>query len=435
MLMNRRRLKRLVSSAMALLGIPVTLLAHAFPRDPKLWIFGSWAGVRFADNSKYLFLSLTNSPVAGIRPVWITRDRSLARRLRESGFQAFATWSLRGVWSLLRAGVYLFDCRIGDLSRSTVGRAKRVNLWHGMPLKKINHDIPQQTNVFRRAYNARGLRRLIWQLVLPEAFERYDFVLAPSRAVAPIFQSAFQVQPEQVVVAPYPRLDSLRVSTTAGGTGSDAEDLLQRQIDQARSDGKRIIAYIPTFRDSTASASPIPLDWPAIHEALGRNNARLLLKLHPVDRMRLPPLDFETMTVVSSDCDLYSFLKDVDILITDYSSVYFDYVVLDRPIIFFPYDLADYRQHSRELYFDYESVTPGPRVFSSSQLVDELTDTLVNYEQARARQADDRARVGETIHPGYATSSAKDTARTLVRRLVSLEPVPESLEADQPCQL
>lgn len=435
MLVASRRVKRLIDGLMALLAVPIALLAYTFPRNPKLWVFGSWAGVRFADNSRYLFLSLANSPFAGIRPVWITKDRSLARRLRTLGFQAFAKWSLRGSWSLLRAGVYLFDCRIGDLSRSTVGRAKRVNLWHGMPLKRIEHDIRQQTNVFRRAYDARGLSRRMWRLVLPEAFERYDFVLAPSRSVARVFQSAFQVPEEQIIVGPYPRLDSFRMPTASTTAGSDAEDALQLQIDEARNHGERIVAYIPTFRDSRPNAGPIPLDWAAVHEALQRNNARLLLKLHPVDKLRLPTLAFDTITVVSSDCDVYAFLKDVDILITDYSSVYFDYVVLDRPIIFFPYDLTDYREHSRELYFDYESITPGPRVLSSSQLVDELTDTLINYKQAAARWAADRARVSENIHPGYAFSSATDMARTLVRRLESVVPIPEGLEADQPCQL
>ena len=72
--------------------------------------------------------------------------------------------------------------------------------------------------------------------------------------------------------------------------------------------------------------------------------------------------------VINKDADPYVFLKMADVLITDYSSIYFDYLLLDRPIIFFDYDLKEYLNDSRELYFDYDEFTPGEKVSNYHEL-------------------------------------------------------------------
>ncbi|HCF38358.1 MAG TPA: hypothetical protein DER56_04685, partial [Thermosipho africanus] len=69
-----------------------------------------------------------------------------------------------------------------------------------------------------------------------------------------------------------------------------------------------------------------------------------------------------------SEADVYTFLNLLDILMTDYSSIYFDFLLWNRPIIFFPYDLEYYRDEDRGLIFDYEDFTPGPKVYTLDSL-------------------------------------------------------------------
>jgi CDP-glycerol glycerophosphotransferase (TagB/SpsB family) len=79
---------------------------------------------------------------------------------------------------------------------------------------------------------------------------------------------------------------------------------------------------------------------------------------------------------VSAESDIYPLLREVDILITDYSSIYFDYLLLDRPVIFYPYDLLSYVADDRNLLFDYEAMTPGPKAFDFESLLSTLSGIL-----------------------------------------------------------
>ena len=94
----------------------------------------------------------------------------------------------------------------------------------------------------------------------------------------------------------------------------------------------------------------------------------------------------ENIMVINKDADPYVFLKLADVLITDYSSIYFDYLLLNRPIIFFAYDLKEYLKDSREMYFDYDEFTPGEKVWDYQGLKNSIVKAIYcsgEYKEAR----------------------------------------------------
>jgi CDP-glycerol glycerophosphotransferase len=84
---------------------------------------------------------------------------------------------------------------------------------------------------------------------------------------------------------------------------------------------------------------------------------------------------------VESSSDAYPLLKDVDLLVTDYSSIFFDFLLLDRPVVFFSYDLRSYLSDDRQMYFDYDSMTPGPKVQTTSALLGAVSEAISGKDE------------------------------------------------------
>lgn len=102
-------------------------------------------------------------------------------------------------------------------------------------------------------------------------------------------------------------------------------------------------------------------------------------------------INYSNILNIKTSDDPYPYLNISDVLITDYSSVYFDFLLKDKPIIFFPYDLEIYMSESRELYYEYDSITPGPRAENMEDLIKHLEESISgkdNYEIERRRVLD-----------------------------------------------
>lgn len=387
-----RGLARLVRDRLLLL--PATLATLVVPRDPRLWAFGSWHGTRFADNPKHLFLHCHAQP-AGVRAVWLSANRRIVAQVRALGLPAYSKWSPRGWWYALRAGVYLFDCRVADVNAIASRGALRANLWHGVPLKKIEGDIEQPDHELVRARRGPLRTRLWLKLLRPEFTERYDLVLATGPAAAERLGSAFGMPAERILTAGYPRTDALLDPHAVQRWLTAAERRIAEELDAHRHDGRRVLLYMPTFRDwNNQSTRTIPIDWVAMNALLRELGAVLYCKLHPNDCSSLPPLEAcDRIRVLPSSVDMYPLLARTDALVTDYSSIYFDYLLLDRPIVFYAYDLEEYQRRGRSLYDRYDDVTPGARVDTAASLEATVGALLRDYEAESARWRDARAAV------------------------------------------
>jgi CDP-glycerol glycerophosphotransferase (TagB/SpsB family) len=383
---------RLGERAFAAILVVVSLIV---PRSKRIWAFGSWYGGRFADNPKYFFLHCASQERQAVHAVWLSMSSTVVRRIRALGFPAYHRLSPSGLWYALRAGVYIFDCRVMDVSSVASSGALKVNLWHGVPLKMIERDIPQSNNALAQANHGSALVRAANKVLRPQLSERYDYILGTSPATCERFARAFGVPRSQVLNGGYPRTDVLLKSEDDSRFRMPEEDQVIEQCRAYAREGTRVMLYMPTFRDWRNDADRvIPIDWPVLDQLLQAHGGALFCKLHPNDQARLPDLaGLSRVHLIPSSVDPYPILRHTDALISDYSSIFFDYLLLDRPLVFYPYDLDDYRKYSRALYDDYDTVTPGPKAYDAAGLQRVLTALLSSYDEQVTQYAAQREAV------------------------------------------
>mgnify|MGYP004457017685 CR=1 FL=1 len=363
-----------------LLLLPVYWLSFLVPRDKKIWLFGSTFGRRFADNPRYLYLYVSqNKEKLGIRPIWISHNENVVKMLNDKGYEAYMYHSFRGLWFALRGKVYLFDNYSKDINFWQSGGALKINLWHGIPLKKIQHD-----NIFDRFRHPKNMWERFKNFPRNISDEKPShYVLTTSENLKHIFSSAFKTN--NVLVAGYPRNEIL-VSDKIKNIYSPDEKADRKRIinfltDKEDGQNKRMIFYMPTFRQSEILffENFDKVDFQMFLEA---NNLLFCIKLHPKSKLNeeFKNIQSQNIMVINKDADPYVFLKMADVLITDYSSIYFDYLLLDRPVIFFDYDLKEYLSDSREMYFDYKDFTPGEKAENYQELKRSILKSA-NYDK------------------------------------------------------
>lgn len=349
--------RKIFLSMVRLIGYIPYFISGLIPRNNNLWVFGSF-GV-FNDNSRYLYQYLVSHPEYNITPVWISGNGSSISEAKKYG-KAYHKFSLRGLYFCLTAKVYVFSSYISDINFFTSRNAIKVNLWHGIPLKKIEFDIKTKplSDIFRDA-------SLLSKLLRPHVRVKYDLVLSPSQFIADYsFKSAFRITDNEVILAQYPRVTDLQ----------ECEKLANL------STFDKVILYAPTWRDSGQDfILESGIDFSELNEIMKRNNAILLVKLHSSTKLNINLEQFSHISLIDNKTDPNKLMKSSDILISDYSSIYFDYAMLDRPILHFCFDLDKYQQN-RELYFDYREALGGDVVYNFSELKENLNLLLNNKE-------------------------------------------------------
>jgi CDP-glycerol glycerophosphotransferase (TagB/SpsB family) len=387
------------------------------PRDRRLWALGSSNGVRFADNAKWLFVHLLAEPPDRVRVVWVARDKALAARLAAAGLPAVHAGGVRGLWTTMRAGVWVFDSTVWDIGYWTSLRAKKVQLWHGIPLKRVKLAIGNVRHPDHEIRHA-GLGRRLWlRLTQPWAAVRHHMVVATSEEVAERWTRAFDVPRRDVVVTGYPRNDAL-----LGRLKDPMEEAAPAEFDRLRAQARTLVFYLPTFRDRLlGSGMETGIDWPRLDAWLAAHDAAMVSKHHPRDRATAPPSGLERVVALPPDVDPYPLLREADVLMTDYSSIYFDFLLLDRPIVFYAFDLEEYTRRDRPLYDAYEEAAPGPKATTMDELESALGEASAVAGGGPDAWAEARARVRARVLAQPDDQAAARTAAMIHRRFVRRE--------------
>jgi len=331
-------------------------------RDDSYWVFGARLGSGFVDNARYLFEYAADRP--DVRAVWLSTDPETVATVRAAGYEAYHARSLRGRWLAFRAGVVVVTHGLRDVSLAWTGGAFVVNLWHGVPLKTVGFD----AELADRSWLVRRLHRTIADAV--------DLVVSPSPMALHWMVTGLGVPRERVRVLPYPRYDPLVGASTGDEAAADRVATLAER--------GPLVCYLPTFRERGADLAD-RVDFAALDRLLATRGAQLVVKPHPFETATIPDR-LDRVTVLDDAGDLSATLGHVDVLVTDYSSVLVDFLLLDRPIVCYAPDLAEYREE-RGFYVDYESFVPGPVVADDDALVDAVGRALDDDPDAPRRRA------------------------------------------------
>lgn len=352
-----------------LLFLPLWHLQRFRRRDPNVWVFGAWSGQRYSDNARALFEYVV-AHYPSINAVWITRSQSVYDRLIAAGLPVAMAGSRDGIRWCRCAGVACINNWTDDFNERYLNGAYHVWLWHGMPLKQIFED---ERRFLRRRYSFfKKLKMAVNSFVFPyEQRPPIDSVLETSDFFTPFFQSACCVPPQQIWDDGYPRNDALL---------QEGEEDIVRRYRQQYPDATFVV-YMPTHRHHALGTTPFNafndfgFDRDAFFSTLERGNYVFFNKGHFIDSAATVTLSHPRfLNVTDDDYDnLYSFLRSMDVLITDFSSVYFDYLLLRRPILLASFDYEGYVNDERPLYFDY-STWRAPRADTWPELLTLLED-------------------------------------------------------------
>lgn len=369
--------------------LPLYWLSHIIPKDKNLWVFGAWFGERYADNSKYLF-EYVNKNHPEIKVVWLTRNKNTYNFVRKKGYNVAKTFSLKGWYYALRAKVAVVSNGISDVNIFTTANTKVVQLWHGIPLKKIMFD---DKITFKHPTIWKKFLFFIFPFLKKHIDYSNTLLIATSEEVQKIISSAFRVPIGQVKITGYPRNDSFFYKPK--------KDLkFTKKLLSFKYQGKKIAIYMPTHRkEGELDINKLFLsDLEVIDKKLKALNYILLIKLHfchTKESLLLKEIKHYSNIIIINDNmieqDIYNILRLTDLLITDYSSIYFDYLLLDKPMIFAPFDIETYIKSDREFYYNYDEVTPGPKAKNWNEVIKYMEETITypdKYKEQRKKIID-----------------------------------------------
>ena len=380
------------SAIILIINLIVYVITIIIPKDKKTIIVGGWFGDRFADNTRYFVLDLVDRK--DYKTYFIVSDEKLYNEIK-TRVNCVKKKSLKSFVLHLRAKYHVIDQSEKSLLAALSVRATRINLWHGIPIKKIGNltRIPRKNNfaeklmVFNEKIDVlfRGYCRIggwnSYYLLTPSKYD-WDVLFSPcfSKLVKPLF-------------AKYPRTDFVLNHKKKSNILLANEKKYLEQIKKEKSNNKKIILYVPTFRDKASTkllGTENDEEISKYIELLNNNNCVFVIKMHSADKTVLK--ECKNCIILSNECDISVFLPQADCLITDYSSVYFDYLVLNRPIIFYPYDYNYYSIDDRGLIVEYNSFTPGAKAFDYKEFYDTTKELinrgfLDNYQEERIKLA------------------------------------------------
>lgn len=335
--------------------------------SPECWVFSSVHNRTFNYNSSYLFLYVKEH-CPQIHPYYVMNDDKKREELGEKyGKEYFLDGkTMAGIRKIL-------SCKVWFTSTAPplygVGFRKKyviLNLWHGIPLKKIGME-QENLSWFTRKYYKYFFA------------DNYEGVVTTSSQLVEVMSKSFLVESERIKVWGQPRNDVLFEEGE-----KKLEDIFAGELPAY----EKIVLYAPTFRDhEPTQLFPFQdMDRDRLCQYLEEKKIFLCIRLHLYDQTGyqwLQKMDRAGSRIrfLNEDrtVDIMEALKEFDLLITDYSSIYMDYLLTGKPILFLPYDQEAYLKE-RGMNFPYDQVTPGPKPKTFQEFLNSMEDLLYNHD-------------------------------------------------------
>ena len=330
--------------------------------DPKLVIFIAFHGRGYSDNPRAIYEAMRQDPrFEGYRFIWFIKKHK-QKQITIPGAEVKEYFSFSYFYYMSKAKYWIINCKMPDYIAK---KEEQVYLqtWHGTPLKRLAHDIEAAEDMtFYRS--AVSFAQMTQSYDIDVA--RYNYMISPNRFCTEVFQSAFRIQRERLIETGYPRNDFI-----CNTTKEEMERLKEKY--QLPKD-KKIVLNAPTWRDNSYVASgytfELKADFHKWKEILGEEYI-VVFKPH-----------YLIINTYEKDSSLQGFLYSIpaeadirelyvisDMLITDYSSVFFDYAILKRPIYFYMYDIEEYANDLRGFYLDIHKDLPGDIYTNEDELL------------------------------------------------------------------
>lgn len=336
--------------------------------DSHIWLFSSTDNSHYNYNSRYLF-EYVKENLPEITPLFVINDPELRNSLSSKyGKQYFIeTESIQGIRQALSAGVWFTSAGLPAYGTGLHKKRLIINLWHGVPLKKIALLDP----------NLKKAARIYFKKIFSE---NYTCILTTSHELIPLMARSFAVSEDKIKVWGQPRNDGMFQK-------NDCRKILG-QLFPDLPEYTETVLYAPTFRDyGQVQLFPFKdFDQKQLEAFLDEKNMLLFIRTHVAEQGSAAPYLGKRIRFLGNEQaeDVTGILNIFDCLITDYSSIYIDYLLTDKPMIFLPYDRQQYLD-GRGMNFDYDDVTPGPKPETFNDFLDALSPKEDFWKSERTR--------------------------------------------------
>ena len=371
----------LLKKCLNLLRLFMFWLNCLVPKSKYRWAITSFHNYKYVDNSRYFYEYLVkNHPE--IKATWFTSNPGLYKELRSRGWSVSMNNTLAGAWRMARCSIAITDhFRMTDYDplHGLSNRTKIVQLWHGVGLKSMGNgrevknttvpgvmystDIlpqPEDSIITRFVKKFKYFRHAYYR----ELFEKYFLFVCPGQERIDMIGKTWNIPEENYLMAGHSR--NLPVYETLSETNN-------------------YVIYAPTYRLNIADERAMVLhclkNLPVIQETMERYDSVFVLRLHPhtwrnYSQMIKKAIRQYDRIKYDTTLDIYPNINKYGVVISDYSSVAYDFMMFGKPVVFFCFDYDTFCERDAGFTLDYMESTPGPKTYTWEDTLEEVAKYL-----------------------------------------------------------
>lgn len=351
-------------------------------RDKHTLLFGSWFGEKFADNSRFLFQYLADNKKKHRinKVVWATRSEKLFNELKTLGYEVVMIGTEESDYYHKTSGVHIvcnagasFESKKGDIDGKYSYGAIRINLWHGLPGKGVDYaSLEYKTREKSHPF----LMKLYYYMIKIKPIRALGFQpggwndayrLSTTPFVTDLFIDMTKLPASYIIESGYPR-------------NYPVSKLLpeENRIIKLIKESSFTILYLPTFRDNKVDYQN-PLDDLSIVQWINDENVLWIQKPHSANRSMLNTrTNNRNMFNLPDTFDINTLLPHIDVVLTDYSSVCFDAMYHNKPVVYYVPDLKQYMESDRGFVISPNEFLAGPKSSNTEELLMHLKSVRIN---------------------------------------------------------
>ena len=336
------------------------------PKDRNLVLFSAWFGKKYADNCMYVYEYLLKNP--NYKIYWITKEKTIYNQLIDEGKPVLMWNSLKAKWKEIRAVAVFSSVQFSDYNQWFLSRTIYIDLGHGHPIKDPGK-VATDKQILKEQKTL--LKFLHYYSVCASDFSKHDY------------KHVADIPDNHIFISDFARNDAFIYP--------ELREEKNRIVDSFKS-GRKAIVYMPSHRSDGKKLFNVhkilPLE--EINEFCEVNGWVFIIKKHFYHRNEHE--DFSTYKRILditelNDIDPQTLLYQADILISDYSACYIDFMLLNRPMFFYQFDIDEFQKTERHLYFDFDKLDICPIAYTKAEFIDVFKDICLSpidkYEEKR----------------------------------------------------
>lgn len=360
------------------------------PKNSKLIICGAWFGKKYADNSMYVYEYLLKN--SDYEVYWITKDKTILKSLQSTGKPVLDWYSWKAIWKQMRAAVLFSAVQFSDFNQFWVSNSIQIDLGHGHPIKDPG-EVASDKKILK--LNNLNLRHINYYAVVPGKTGKVDY-----HHVVPI-------PDDHIIMSDFARNDAFIYPELRNGKNMIVDKI---------KNGHKAIVYMPTHRSEGKIMMNmhqlLPLD--DIDKFCEKEGWVFIIKKHFYHTKEHEDFSqYKHIHDISefNDIEPQTLLYQADILISDYSACYIDYLLLNRPLMFYHYDIVEFEKKERHLYFDFGKLNICPIAYNRDEFLTILKDICLSPTDKYSNQRN-------AFIPTYFANSNQKDGRAKVKAIL-----------------